>query len=61
MHLVFFHVKGDWVEKALPVGATRIVSGKIERFRDEVQMTHPDHIAPPRNSPSSPPSSRSTV
>jgi ATP-dependent DNA helicase RecG len=47
MHLVFFHVKGDWVEKALPVGATRIVSGKIERFRDEVQMTHPDHIAPP--------------
>jgi ATP-dependent DNA helicase RecG len=47
MHLVFFHVKGDWVVKALPVGATRAVSGRIERFRDEVQMTHPDYIVGP--------------
>src|SRR4051794_25289721 len=28
----------------LPVGATRIVSGKIERYRGEAQMTHPDYI-----------------
>ncbi len=47
LHLVFFHLKGDYLDKALPVGSTRVVSGRIERFRDEVQMTHPDHIAPP--------------
>ena len=47
MHLVFFHAKGDWIAKALPVGAVRAVSGRIERFRDEVQMTHPDYIVGP--------------
>ncbi|HSE79583.1 MAG TPA: ATP-dependent DNA helicase RecG [Alphaproteobacteria bacterium] len=47
LHLVFFHVKGDYLDRALPVGAKRVVSGRVERFRDEVQMTHPDHIAPP--------------
>ena len=47
LHLVFFHVKGDYLDKVLPVGAKRVVSGRVERYRDEVQMTHPDHIAPP--------------
>ena len=47
LHLVFFHAKGDWLMKALPVGSTRVVSGRIERFRDEVQITHPDHIVTP--------------
>ncbi len=47
LHLVFFHVKGDWLTKILPVGSTRAVSGRIERFRDEVQITHPDHIVTP--------------
>jgi ATP-dependent DNA helicase RecG len=47
MHLVFFHAKGDWVARALPVGAVRAVSGRIERFRDEIQMTHPDYIVGP--------------
>jgi ATP-dependent DNA helicase RecG len=45
--LVFFRVKGDYLERQLPVGETRIVSGRIERFRDDVQMAHPDHIGPP--------------
>ncbi|MGQ0663569.1 MAG: ATP-dependent DNA helicase RecG [Pseudomonadota bacterium] len=45
--LVFFHAHRDYLEKALPVGAIRVVSGKVERFRDKVQITHPDHIAPP--------------
>jgi ATP-dependent DNA helicase RecG len=47
LHLVFFHAKGDWLMKALPIGSTRVVSGRIERFRDEVQITHPDHIVTP--------------
>jgi ATP-dependent DNA helicase RecG len=47
MHLVFFHAKRDYLEKTLPVGAQRVVSGRVERFRDEVQIAHPDHVALP--------------
>jgi ATP-dependent DNA helicase RecG len=43
--LVFFHARPDYLEKLLPVGAVRIVSGKVERFRGEAQMSHPDHVA----------------
>lgn len=42
--LVFFHAKADWLEKSLPVGSLRIVSGTVEHFNGGVQMTHPDHI-----------------
>ncbi len=44
LYLVFFHVRGDYLAKQLPVGETRVVSGRVERFRDDVQMTHPDHV-----------------
>ncbi len=47
IHLVFFHAREDWLAKMLPVGAERVVSGLFERFHDEAQMTHPDHIAAP--------------
>ncbi len=47
LYLVFFHVKGDWLERQLPPGAARIVSGRIERFNNQTQMTHPDHILDP--------------
>ena len=33
VELVFFHVRGDYVEKMLPMGATRIVSGRLNGFR----------------------------
>ena len=45
--LVFFHAKTDWLEKLLPVGAERIVSGMVEAFNDSLQMTHPDHVVAP--------------
>ena len=44
LFLVFFHARSEYLEKALPVGEQRVVSGRLERFRDELQMTHPDHI-----------------
>jgi ATP-dependent DNA helicase RecG len=44
MALVFFRSHGDYLEKTLPVGAKRIVSGKVERYDGTLQMTHPDHI-----------------
>ncbi len=45
--LVFFHGHDDYLRKALPIGEQRVVSGKIERFREALQMTHPDHIGTP--------------
>lgn len=42
--LVFFHVRGDWLAKLLPLGEERLVSGRIELFNGERQMTHPDHV-----------------
>jgi ATP-dependent DNA helicase RecG len=44
--LVFFHVKGDYLTKQFPVGSVRVVSGKVERYRGEPQITHPDYVAP---------------
>ncbi|NHF72313.1 ATP-dependent DNA helicase RecG [Paracoccus sp. 12-3] len=42
--LVFFHARRDWLEKELPIGQKRVVSGKVERFDGTAQMVHPDHI-----------------
>ena len=42
--LVFFHAHADYLLKALPEGETRVVSGKVEHFGGETQITHPDHI-----------------
>ncbi|MBM3732279.1 MAG: ATP-dependent DNA helicase RecG [Acidimicrobiia bacterium] len=44
MALVFFHAREDYLQKLLPVGETRVVSGKIDLFDGEAQMTHPDHV-----------------
>ncbi len=46
-YLVFFHARGDYLEKLLPTGATRIVSGKAELYDGIVQITHPDHVLRP--------------
>jgi ATP-dependent DNA helicase RecG len=45
--LVFFRAQGGWVEKALPVGEERFVSGQIGFFNGEKQITHPDYIVEP--------------
>ncbi|KZD03721.1 ATP-dependent DNA helicase RecG [Oceanibaculum pacificum] len=47
MELVFFHTKGDYLAKLLPLGETRLVSGRVEIFQGRPQMTHPDYIAKP--------------
>ena len=33
--------------RVVPVGQRRIVSGRVERFRDTLQMVHPDHVLTP--------------
>ncbi|PJF10718.1 ATP-dependent DNA helicase RecG [Pseudorhodobacter sp. MZDSW-24AT] len=42
--LVFFHARGDYLQKLLPTGQRRIVSGRIELFDGIAQMVHPDHV-----------------
>jgi ATP-dependent DNA helicase RecG len=42
--LVYFGSQGGWVEKLLPVGEGRFVSGKIDFFNGEKQITHPDYV-----------------
>ncbi len=42
--LVFFHARSEYLEKVLPVGTVRVISGAVERYGPELQMTHPDHI-----------------
>ncbi len=46
LHLVFFHGREDWLRQQLPEGEWRVVSGTVEHFNNEIQITHPDHIAP---------------
>ncbi|WP_299148303.1 ATP-dependent DNA helicase RecG [uncultured Tateyamaria sp.] len=47
--LVFFHGRSDYLNKVLPVGSERIVSGKVEMFDGVANMVHPDHILPPED------------
>ena len=44
MVLVFFNSRERHLLELLPPGEVRVVSGKIESFRGEMQMTHPDRI-----------------
>ena len=47
IELVFFHARADYLNRTLPVGEERIVSGKVEVFHDTLQMAHPDHVGRP--------------
>ena len=42
--LVFFRNNASWVEKALPIGSTRFVSGRLELWDGRLQMVHPDRV-----------------
>lgn len=42
--LVFFHARGDFLQRLLPTGQRRLVSGKVELFDGMAQMVHPDHV-----------------
>ena len=45
--LVFFHARGDYLQKLLPTGQRRLVSGRVELFDGIAQMAHPDHVLRP--------------
>ena len=47
MTLTFFKAPADYLNRVLPEGSQRIVSGKTEVFNAQLQMTHPDYILHP--------------
>ncbi len=44
--LTYFHARGDYLERQLPEGSRRIVSGRVELFDGVPQMVHPDFAVP---------------
>src|SRR5262249_31498046 len=44
--LTYFNAREDYLKTLLPVGEVRVVSGRIDLYQGEVQMTHPDHVVP---------------
>ncbi len=44
IELIFFRGRQDYLQRVLPVGAKRILSGRVERYGTKLQMSHPDHI-----------------
>ncbi len=49
VELVYFRSRGDYIEKLLPIGAKRIISGRAEWYQNKVQMNHPDHVIAPKD------------
>ncbi|MBA4225157.1 MAG: ATP-dependent DNA helicase RecG [Hyphomonas sp.] len=45
--LAFFRADPRWIKSQFPAGAMRIVSGKVEEYRGERQITHPDFVIDP--------------
>lgn len=42
--LVYFRPRRDWVERSLPLGARRLISGRVEFYDGRLQMPHPDLV-----------------
>ncbi|WP_051332163.1 ATP-dependent DNA helicase RecG [Cucumibacter marinus] len=42
--ITYFAGKASWLQKVLPVGENRIVSGTVTTFGGMKQISHPDHI-----------------
>ena len=47
MSLVFFRGNAEYFKKVYPIGAERIISGTVTRYRNSLQMVHPDITASP--------------
>ena len=44
--LVYFNNPG-WAKKQLPLGESKLVSGRLESYGQELQIVHPDHVLAP--------------
>lgn len=46
IHMIWFGGSAQHIDRLLPKGQKRLVSGKVERFNSEVQIVHPDIFTP---------------
>ncbi len=46
LSLVFFNLSGGYLQKLLPTGEEKIISGRLESYDGFLQMAHPDLILP---------------
>ncbi|SMF78745.1 ATP-dependent DNA helicase RecG [Allosphingosinicella indica] len=46
LSLTYFNNPG-WAKKQLPIGEPKLVSGRMERYGQELQIVHPDHVLEP--------------
>ena len=44
VELVFFLANHQWIERMLPIGERRWISGKLELWDGHLQMVHPDRV-----------------
>lgn len=44
LEIVYFNIPRERIEKMLPVGATRYLSGRISFYDGRLQMVHPDRV-----------------
>ncbi|HVV27141.1 MAG TPA: ATP-dependent DNA helicase RecG [Rhizomicrobium sp.] len=54
MELVYFRGHADYLSTLLPIGAKRVLSGRVEKFKDRLQMAHPDFVVAPEDMASLP-------
>ncbi len=49
LELVFFGGSGDYLARTLPEGARRIISGRLDRHEERLQIVHPDYVVGERD------------
>jgi ATP-dependent DNA helicase RecG len=52
--LTYFGGNPGWAKKLLPLEKPRLVSGKLERYGDDLQIVHPDYVVDPTEAESLP-------
>ena len=44
IELIFFRAKPDYLQRILPVGERRLLSGRLDRYDGRLQISHPEYI-----------------
>ena len=54
MDLIYFRADAKYLSALLPTGSRRLISGRVESFKDRLQMPHPDYVVAPEDAASLP-------
>ncbi len=52
--LTYFGGSTGWAKKQLPLNQPKLVSGRLDRYGQDLQMVHPDHVLDPKDADSLP-------